>query len=341
MSQRLTHGKLLAHAVNATVRSDLDDYKKVEVTDDLVPKLVVQEDDFLGERVDYVLGRVKVLEKTLDKVKLLWAKRDGGWSCRSVTAMYSLLFYCSRTLAIPLAPYFDALRFLRRLASWLNSNTEKWDHRVDDIPPCVLEQLGHWTERVMRNEWRTIDRDLKPERFIVTDASAEGWGGISWDGHSIKTIHHRWSDADRQKGVHLRLAKSSSIAEPFAILKTLLHFLRPNSDDAKKTVVFTDHKALVYSIIKGNSPSYVVNSVIDRINTLFPGIRVAFVAGKRNPADEPSRIVKMDSAKYQQFLDEEVQRVASAERWDLELALGKDGQDNIATFREKSIWVGR
>ena len=248
---------------------------------DIVDEMAVQHDTFLGHEYDYAAGKVRVGEKAMKKIGLLWGVRE-RWSFRKLAGHYSLLFHASSILQLPLGEYFNALRVLRNHHALLQDHPELWDMTAPPISGLALQQLTKWTAKVRVNAWRTISTEpYVPTKIIVTDASGSGWGAICWNGATFKTAFGRWQPGSKEY-LH------SSYAEPEAVFRGLAAFVA-NAEEAKSVVVFTDHIALTTSVALGRSRSYIVNDVVNRIHARFGPVHVRFVPGSRNPADGISR----------------------------------------------------
>lgn len=235
---------------------------------------------FLGEEYDLVNGAVRATEKTIRKVSNSWANR-AQWTNKGLAAHFALLFYVSSTLDISPAPYFNAMRLLRKFSFIMQQELASWSKKMVVEPSeGVWKELTLWTNRILENQWRVILAEEKPKKLITVDASVWGFAAACWNGHSVLIHQQEWESTFRTRGF-------SAHAEPEALWRAVNRFVIPG----ETAVVQTDHQAMVYACPKGYSKAYELNTVLDKIESTFGPrkIRVEYIKGESNPVDYLSR----------------------------------------------------
>lgn len=240
--------------------------------------------DFLGTTYLYGTSEKKNQEKTVRKLSFL---RDavgtgGPLSRRQVATVFGVLFYAASVVRAPLAPYYDALRYLRKVSA---TGGDDWDCLAGDMPPLAREQLLAWLGFLVANKPVPILVEEEEPRFVViTDASGEGWGAISVDTAtgSLMEFSFPWT------GLDVPRAQSSVWAEPEAIFLAVCRISTPG--DA--VLVLTDHQPAEFADASGYAKSWSLNQLVLRMQRL-PGVRVTIrhIPGKGNPADGLSRTI--------------------------------------------------
>jgi hypothetical protein len=247
--------------------------------------LIHQRGDWLGAEYDYAAGRQRVAEKSIKKLEASWANRR-TWSHRAYAAHMGLLFFCASVLHSPLASFFEALKQMRARSAKLTSDPDLWTVPVD-LGASELEALQKWTAHTLANTWSKCESAEPVTRYLITDASAWGWGALFYDVETGETASHaeNWSDQDR---LTVNTGASTS-AEPEAVLRALKHFCKRN--EAGKVAVLTDSSTAKYALGKGYSKSFTVNAIAARLKATFPHLKLELhhIAGQFNPADGMSR----------------------------------------------------
>ena len=204
---------------------------------------------------------------------------NNNWVCRDVASLFSLLFYASNTLDLSPARFFNAMRYYRRLSQELQARPYLWMANAPEVPEYVRLQLEEWVGSVLINPWRPMTKPAPPQKWLITDASAWGWGAICWDGRTVITHQEPW------ESTYLRTEKSAH-TEPEALIRALRRFVRPG----EPATLYTDHEALKYAVPKGYSPSFIVNGILFKVRAEFgKEVKIVYVPGKWNPADYLSR----------------------------------------------------
>lgn len=240
--------------------------------------------DFLGTTYLYDSSEKKNQEKTVRKLSFL---RDavavaGPLSRRQVATVFGVLFYAASVVRAPLAPYYDALRYLRKVSA---TGGDEWDQLASDMSPRARDQLLAWLEFLITNKPVPIlEEEVEPRFVVITDASGEGWGAISVDTTtgSIMEFSFPWT------GLDVPRAESSVWAEPEAIYLAVCRISSPG--DA--VLVLTDHQPAEFADEAGYAKSWSLNQLALRMQRL-QNVRVTIrhIPGKGNPADGLSRTI--------------------------------------------------
>ena len=187
---------------------------------------------------------------------------------------------------LPLATYYAAFSFYRRISSHLTEGVLQWDD-VAVVWPSALEALTKWVSAVLDNPKRDL-RSMSDidAHVLVTDASAWGWGAIYTNGSAVHCESKQWSWRDRLDGRHLK----STWAETEAVYRALCRFVRPR--EKTKVILLTDGIVTALAVNRGHAESFDVNQGVSRIQNSFGKdleIHAIHIAGESNPADRPSR----------------------------------------------------
>lgn len=281
---RCAEAGVTVNELDVSVLRSLPSERRFDEAKRLVAPLCKQKGPWLGEEYDYVSKELDVAEKTKEKVRAcLDAKRP---TFRTFAAAAGVLQYASRTLAMPLAPYYAAIRAIAAVAWLLEGRPHLWDHPLPPMCESVMVNMRKWRADILAAQPRKISTPAAPSLFIVVDASDEGWGAISVDEFGkTQFVKQKWSDRDRR----IMDTRLSVRAEPEGIYRACCRFIRP----AKHATVYvaTDSAAAAGALSKGHSRSYWMNHVNLRLQQTFPRslVVVRHTPGKTNPADGVSR----------------------------------------------------
>ena len=256
----------------------------------LVEPLVKSKGPWLGEVYDYEHKLIDLADKTRDKVRrCLDAKRP---TFRTFAAAVGVLQYASRTLDMPLAQYYAALRAIAAVAWLLEQRPHLWDVPMPAMCPAVTANLRRWRDDILASGPRKVTKPKIPSVVIIVDASDAGWGALSVDDLGrIKYARQRWSDRDKRT-----FDTGSSVrAEPEGIYRACCRFVGPKQGAA---IVLTDSAASAGALTRGHSRSFWMNEVSKRLLRVFPHTSFTFqhTPGVTNPADGISRELLEPSA---------------------------------------------
>jgi len=281
---RCAQARVTVNEADATLLRDLPEEERMAAAIKLVTPLCTQKAPWLGELYDYEHKTIELAEKTREKVaRCMDAPRR---SYRSFAGMAGILQYASRTLGLPLARFYPARRAISDIAWLLQGCDELWDKPMPPLCDAVQKNFALWRDMVLQAAPRVMKEPMAPELVIIVDASDTGWGALSFDEHGREAFQRQqWTKADER----CFDPKVSTRAEPEGLYRACCAFVRPN---VHRTVyIASDSSATVGAINKGQSLSYWMNKVCDRLQAAFPGVdfKVVHTPGLGNPADGISR----------------------------------------------------
>ena len=275
---------------------------------DDVAKLATQETDWGGVHVDLVAKTASLTAKVVERTRVSWARRE-RWEWRHYAAHVGLLFWAWGIIDLPMASFFDVLRFNsevgktamarlvdERRAGGLPDDAMPpnpfWSERAN-VWPSVMPVLQRWTELVLRNEPRAVLPRETPDILLECDASKWGWGccGLHVPTNTQFVHGAPWSDEMRRRFSH-KLGEST-LAEPLGILHSMAH-AQARFPDATRYAITNDNTVAVVSHRRGfNSRSWAINESLRAREELFPArkysVELQHVAGATNIADGVSR----------------------------------------------------
>lgn len=247
---------------------------------------ISQEDEFLGERYDYVSATRRLTDKVLQKIDyILQALEDAEeLTFRQLAAVFGVLFYASNVLDVQLSKKFEALRYYRLSMSKMMP----WDKKIRSMPEEINDDLKNWCCELKRNlavPAFTEPTTCEPDLTLYIDASAYGWGCVSMkDAARPKIFAAPWSQADKEK----YMVEHSVTSEPLGAERAILAAV---TKDTRKVHVFTDHSPMLFSQQRkyGKAKSY--NDLVIFLQENYPNTEFIFsyVKGEDNPADLSSR----------------------------------------------------
>lgn len=250
----------------------------------VVAQLEPEEGDFLGTHYLYRSAKKMNQQKTVRKLSFLKDMTSKGdeFTRRQVATIFGVLFYASSVVRAPLAPYYDALRYLRKVSAM---DVEDWDVAAPNVPPRARSQLLSWLSYLIDNKpVPTIAQEAESRFVIITDASGEGWGAVSVDTAtgSLLEFSFPWT------GLDVPRAQSSVWAEPEAIFLAVCRIASPGDT----VTVLTDHQPAEFAKEKEYAKSWSLNQLVLRLQRI-PGVQVTIchIPGEGNPADGLSRTI--------------------------------------------------
>ena len=254
--------------------------------------LIVTAGDWCGLHLDFANKTVALTDKVVQKTRLSWSLRD-GWSWRGFAAHIGLLFYSMQVIAVPVAEFFNLLRFVSTVSRGMQAvNDTQWDLPAT-VWPSALVDLERWTALALKNEPRPVPTARRPDVLVLVDASAYGYGYVALDTTTGQTYTHgaRWSAAFVRAHGAEKLRRST-FTEPWAILLMKRHLV-PQLGTDPCLRIGTDSVTAAATHRRGySSRSYDLNAVAAADRTEFPRLRceLIHVAGTANGlADALSR----------------------------------------------------
>ena len=317
-------------AVGATL-NEIEDASAA--TYDQVAALVKSVGTFGGVSMDLLAQTVRITQNSVDKTNASWANRE-NWTWREYAGHVGLLFWAWRILDIPMASFFEVLRFNSDLGKWVTSRqlppsidgvypkNEAWDEPAT-VWSSVWPVLERWTSFVVANTARVVLPEQKPDVILMVDASRWGWGYISFDTRSGEVHDHgeAWDEfMERRFGDRL---EHSTFTEPRGYLNALKHRARI-TPEARVFAMVTDSMVTMYSNDRGfNTASFHINECIRQKELYFPPsiyqITNHYVDGPSNQADGLSRGLTNIASEQQresirQYADDMLRRYGGVRR---------------------------
>lgn len=275
---------------------------------DDVAKLVTQSGDWGGIHIDLVDKTVALTDKCIEKTRVSWNRR-AKWQWRDYAAHMGLLFWAWGIIAMPMADFYDVLRFNSVVGSVIMHRYQRMKEErglaPEDMPPNpvwyepaiinsdVMSVLTRWTEIVLANAPRKVLADAEPEVLVECDASRWGWCcfGLNVATNEAFSYSEKWSD-DMERDFGSRLGRST-FAEPQGVARSLIkaHERFPH---ATNFAITNDNTAAVFSYRRGfNHRVQTINECLREVEARFPKshfkINIKHVAGVENIADGGSR----------------------------------------------------
>jgi len=276
--------------------------------------LVVEKGEFLGVYYDYDKKTVKVGEKAIAKLRLVYdiVAKGGTWTHRHLLSAFGVIFFALQATNADAGHRYYALRVYSQTARKLER-----DPGLLETPwtccPSQWEHVRRWvTDVLMNHEFRVPMNPLPGQAgyVLVVDASKWGYGAILLNMRTgdLRTWHQRWHS-------EYQGSRKSAWAEPEGAKRALLHFFPRGTAEA--IAVLSDSSTTVDAFRKGRSGAYAVNRAITEFQDVSDLWDVTWhhVPGVTNRADSLSRgeteedLVKKDPA-WRQTTAMEVRRQA-------------------------------
>ena len=252
--------------------------------------------DFLGEHYNLVTNERCLTSKTVEKTKLVWGEMSNILKdCtvvkpRQLFALIGLLVYSSDVLDIKTYSIFNFFKKVRGWARFLQEDVRRWDEEMRcTLSPGEYREVQVWVETSIANRPVPMGCGRKedpkePDRYLVVDASGEGWGAVLYDKEKryITFVAEKWRKNDYGSSVK---AEPAGLERAVGRLKHLLRGL--------KVAIYTDHENLVFASKAIFIHNYFYNkclTVLERVSkeekTKF---YLNFIKGEDNTADGISR----------------------------------------------------
>lgn len=239
----------------------------------------MSEYDFLGVRCDHSQKTVALTERTVAKLKEIKetiALDMPNISMKEFRSLMGLLIFASSILGTRLASFYYVLKcFRRRCAADTNDNV-----RAVVWPACKV-QLIQWCDTLLTNVPRSVVRLTLSTAILFTDASLKGWGAVLFIDGQVYSFGSRWQTP----------RNNINELEACALRLAITHFASHLHHRHIQLVV--DNTSLLYTFQKGRSRNFVMNSVINSVDSLLNELEstweISWVESKLNFADAPSR----------------------------------------------------
>jgi hypothetical protein len=254
--------------------------------------MAIDEVDVLGEHYHRRHATRNCTTSSLQKLtsarRVVEEQATGLVSRRQLAAVYGIVLYTTRVLAVSPAPYYNAMAALRKLAA---TGEHGWDDVAERLTPVQHAELAAWIDRLSINQpVPLVTPSAERHCTVFTDASSMGWGAVAiFESGETRTLSRRWTA--QELGTFNLM--SSVTAEPRAVELTLMELFAavPGSRPLGVEVV-SDHAGLVFAGNAGYGTALTYNTICRRLQSPeLSHLRVSFsfVPGSRNPADVYSR----------------------------------------------------
>jgi hypothetical protein len=272
-----------ARQANLKFKEDLSDPRK----------LVSEQVEFLGLRLCFRTKQVKLGDKTIAKLTVLWLRgENGAWTLRDFISCVAICFYHASATAGG-ARIGRHQYVLQRWAKYQSTLSHLRLNNVDGLgnaflwseEPLLHEQLSVWVSEVLTNAWVPVPKEPVGYDFLlVTDASALGWCGILISPQCGKTTvaSGAWHEAITD------YVQASAHAEPLALLAGMTALINPAT--SARILHIGDNQGTVAMVNKGYSTAasqFVMEIIASRWKTIR--LRSLYYEGETLPADGPSR----------------------------------------------------
>jgi hypothetical protein len=204
---------------------------------------------FVGAEHDYRVAKVRLSEKTLEKIKEARGYlTDPEATIEDFRELFGLLFYASRVLRIGLAEFYAPIKFLRRRLHEVAKGRMTDESRAE-LWPSVRKDLERWIDTTMQNEWtRHLPHQERSDLVLVTDASLRGWGAVMYDEATSKV------SAAGESWPTTYTSNQINELEAAAVRKAVLAFAEQiRKANPKQILLLLDNTATVFSLRKGSS----------------------------------------------------------------------------------------
>ena len=242
-----------------------------------VPK---QEDEFLGERYDYVNKTRCLTDKTLEKLKFVreCLSSQGSFSNRQVAGIFGLLFFSAEVLQKPLCQLFHLMKWYRQKMKEVES---QWNAQTC-IEGSIRTDISNWINLLLENKAVPLydardDTDYEADLTLTVDACETGWGCVATTEHSTQYFGSQWSNGDHEN--HNLFSSVSS--EPLGMWRSVVSTV---STTMKKVIIYTDHLPLVFAMKRGVAKADSYNILMCKLKETYKDVKfeVRFISGEKN-----------------------------------------------------------
>ncbi len=235
--------------------------------------------------------KITITPKQTKKIHTL-AKQDlGKLTMREIMSYFGVLMFASQILEIPRAPYYQAIKFMRRRAAekaLLDAPAEIW--------PSSIQIFTAWANEILKRAYATPHEIMRVGTIIenwdtFTDASGTGYGVVVLTPTETIIRAQRWSAAEGP--LHINLLEA----------KALLHGVQMTSTEARRRHVMpyvkfhVDNTSVIGSVAKTHSSSFSLNKEVQKIcdhisqnvTRWSTATEIRYIRSAANLADGPSR----------------------------------------------------
>ena len=286
-----------------TVNATLNEIDVTTATREQVECLVRHAGEWAGIYHDLASKTVRLTDKLVEKATASWSHR-ARWTWREYAGHVGLLFWAWNIIDVPVAEFFDVLRFNSELGQYMTTQqlpqrpdgtcpkNEAWD-RPAQIYDSVWPLIKSWTELLLRNAPRAVRRRQPPQLLMECDTSGIGYGYVSLNETSGELFSWGapWTEGDRK--VHGEKLGKSVYSEPLGLRRCVMHALLRNAT-VSNIAVGTDNTVTRAAFTRGfNSHSFHINRCVQLFARDFPrstyDFSFTYVPGAEILGDAPSR----------------------------------------------------
>ncbi len=226
---------------------------------------------FLGVEFDHRRRRIRLGEKTKNKILHAAASLKQGLTHEEAEAIFGLCVWASATLRIATYRFYYVYKYMRRRGGG-GTKLKVW--------PSVLPAWQKWAAHLSSNPWRSIKEvDLTDLAVLFSDASNAGWGTTIFTSQGCFAHGEPWCPRELGRGIAEKEAQ--------ALLNALGHWQLGDCP----VFVFVDNTSVLGALRKGRSRAFFLNRRVGEILARFSNVvALEYVPSRFNLADKPSRL---------------------------------------------------
>jgi hypothetical protein len=265
--------------------------KAVKATWKEMPEITTQY-DFIGVDWDHERHTVVTSAKTLDKIRV-----QPTATALELEQLVGRLLFASGVSRTPLAPYYFAIKWSKRITNKLNRG-EMHPHDNVSVPPGTLAQFKRWAATVRRPLEIITSTGLRGDFTLFTDASDYGWGAVLFnDGTAeIAVAGAQWSPAEKKEDISERELRAVTLATDR---------FRASLENAASVKLKIDNTSVLSCVVRGvpraERLAQKAADVTRSLKLLNCAITAEYVRSADNLADEPSRGAEIDNSKVREL----------------------------------------
>lgn len=281
--------------VESTARAFLTICKEasVAINDEPLVNQAHQHGEFLGMTFDYQKGTVCMSQKSLTKLDTREAFIDDQQSTfAEILSLFGSCVFASRVLRIPLAGYYNILKFIRRRGSSFSTGELKLEDAAEVWPS--VQRLWHDLVRRLRKNAPVRHGGSSPSLepiILVTDASVTGFGGALFFRGRVETYSGRWPTTRRCDDINaLEMSAVEKCASHFQGI--LAQIYEAESANPPSLVVLVDNSSTMHVLRKGHAREFEFNEATEKALSALSGngdVFCGWISTLQNPVDCLSR----------------------------------------------------
>jgi hypothetical protein len=238
--------------------------------------------EWLGTWADYTKGTVTLGKKIRAKLEVWQSANLSSLSINDMESLHGLLLYCTRVMRLDVAPYYGAIKCLRRKlsASRLLDPVARANTPAN-IWPATFPIWRSWISTLLAAPpvaHRQLDGTTPLTLFV--DASTRGYGAVLCDNTGYRTISGKWD-------THI---PSDAINEHELLVVGLALEGFDLPEDADLHIVI-DNTSAIAALRRSLVKDEILSNLASEIRKKLPNRKVAVshISTSLNPSDEVSR----------------------------------------------------